>query len=261
MPKLKLFMLGPPLVEIDGKRIYFQRRKTLALLVYLVIAGSHQHRNTLATLLWPDLPQRESRANLRRELSLLNNALDYCLECHKEMVSLSPQLEIWLDIDQFLNKLAWVEMSKGYPEIDLLLVIKALEESINLYRSDFLTGFTLNNCLDFDEWQFFQTENLRQSFGNALELLVKLYDRIKNYPSAVHYARRWVSFNTLHEPAHIYLMSLLVKTGQKAAALRQYAICTRILSTELNISPSDEMTALYQGIRTGNVSIEFQPEL
>ncbi len=244
------------MVAVDGKFGNFQRRKTLALLVYLAMAGEHHHRNTLATLLWPELPQKEARANLRRELCLLNHALDFSMEFQKEIVSLSQRQEIWLDVNQFLQKLAWVELEKENPEISSSTLIDALVESVTLYRGDFLTGFTLPNCLDFDEWQFFQSENLRQSLGNALEMLVKLYIRVNNYHSALHYARRWVSFNILHEPAHFYLMSLFMKTGQKSAALRQYEIYSRILSKELNITPSDEMTGLYHDIRSGKIRIE-----
>jgi DNA-binding SARP family transcriptional activator len=257
---LKLLFLGSPLIEKDGKPVYLQRRKTLALLVYLAMAGEHHHRNTLATMLWPNHSQKESRANLRRELSLLNHALGgACLDCQKDIVSLRARPKIWLDVDQFLNKLAWVESNKENPGVATSTLIGTLVEVVELYRSDFLAGFTLPDCLDFDEWQFYHAESLRQGLGNALELLVKLYDRIKNYFSALHYARRWVSVNHLHEPAHYYLMSLLVKSGHKAAALRQYEVCARILSKELDISPSIEMTDLYQDIRSGKIKVKINP--
>jgi hypothetical protein len=40
--------------------------------------------------------------------------------------------------------------------------LDALEEAIELCRGDFLEGFSLPDSAQFDDWQFFQSEGLRQ---------------------------------------------------------------------------------------------------
>ena len=39
--------------------------------------------------------------------------------------------------------------------------LDSLIEAAGLYRADFLSGFTLSDALEFDEWQTYQTETLR----------------------------------------------------------------------------------------------------
>ncbi len=53
----------------------------------------------------------------------------------------------------------------------------------------------------------------------------------------------------LHEPAHRQLMSLYARSGQQAAALRQYQECVRRLQNELGVEPDAETSALYEAIR------------
>ncbi|MFN8451304.1 MAG: hypothetical protein U0521_22660 [Anaerolineae bacterium] len=40
---------------------------------------------------------------------------------------------------------------------------------MKLYRADFLAGFTVPDSGDFDDWQTFQTEQLRMEFVDALD--------------------------------------------------------------------------------------------
>jgi chromosomal replication initiation ATPase DnaA len=44
-------------------------------------------------------------------------------------------------------------------------------------------------------------------------------------------------------------MELLVRSGQRSAALAQYETCRRILARDLDVAPAGEMTALYERIR------------
>jgi DNA-binding SARP family transcriptional activator len=74
MAGLNLFVLGPPRLECDGQPVEVERRKALALLIYLAITGQDQRRDTLAALLWPEYDQASARAALRRTLF----SLEFC---------------------------------------------------------------------------------------------------------------------------------------------------------------------------------------
>lgn len=100
MSSLKLFLLGPPQIELDGTPLIIRRSKGLALLSYPAVSGEPQRRDTLATLLWPDSSQSRTRSYLRNELSLLNKALGgVWLEIEGETIGLGPGA--WLDVAQF----------------------------------------------------------------------------------------------------------------------------------------------------------------
>lgn len=76
------------------------------------------------------------------------------------------------------------------------------------------------------------------------------------YEPAIRYALRWLALDPLHEPVQRWLMVLYAQAGQRAAAVRQYEECARILKEELGLSPSQETLSLYEKIRTGQIGGE-----
>ena len=103
--------------------------------------------------------------------------------------------------------------------------------------------------MNFDDWQFFQAEGLRQELASALERLLRGHSALGAYRSAIPYARRWVALDPLHEPAQRELMRLYALAGRRAAAVRQYAECQRVLELELGVAPEEETTRLFQAIK------------
>src|SRR5262245_22448978 len=107
MAQLTLHLLGAPRVEVDGSPLVLDRRKALALLIYLALTPQSQRRDTLATLFWPDYDQATARGNLRRTLSLLHQALAQTwLEMDRENVALRRDNGFWLDVEAFQTLVA-----------------------------------------------------------------------------------------------------------------------------------------------------------
>ncbi len=69
MPRLRLYLFGPPQLERDGQALNLQRRKAMTLLVYLAVTGRSHRRDALATLFWPESTQSRARSSLRRDLA------------------------------------------------------------------------------------------------------------------------------------------------------------------------------------------------
>ena len=111
------------------------------------------------------------------------------------------------------------------------------------------------DCPDFDEWQFFQSESLRQGLASTLEKLAVILSDQADYETAISYTRRRLALDPWHEPTHQQLMQLYVQVGQQAAALRQFDLCRQTLEDELGISPSETTIALCDAIRKGEVEI------
>jgi DNA-binding SARP family transcriptional activator len=260
MSRLTLYLLGPPRLErsFPGGRtipVDLQYQKNVALLAYLAVAGpgpggKPHTRESLITLLWPALEPSRARANLRRNLSLLRKALgEEWLVVDGEMVGLDPESDLWLDVDQFRQRLAACE-THGHPPTEACPdCLPLLEEAVGLYRDHFLSGFTLGDSAAFDEWQFFETEGLKDKLAGALVRLTTYHTSLGDFEAAIGYARRWLALDPLHEPAHRCLMALYAQAGQYAAAVRQYRECMRVLEEELDLSPAGETTALYERIR------------
>jgi adenylate cyclase len=251
MPRLALYLLGPPRIERAGEELHIPRRKAIALLAYLAMEPGRHSRDALATLFWPDYDQSGARGRLRRTLSTLNRTLgEGWLAVDREMVGINPDAGLWLDADHFRQRLAAYEEhthSANEPCPDCLA---RLNEAAELHRDDFMSGFTLPNSLEFDEWQRHQAERLRDELAGVLERLSACHAAQGEYDSAIETAGRWLELDPLRERAHRQLMELYTRAGRRTAALRQYRACMRVLEQELGVPPSAETTALYQRIRS-----------
>jgi ABC-type oligopeptide transport system substrate-binding subunit/DNA-binding SARP family transcriptional activator len=171
------------------------------------------------------------------------------LTTERETAGLDPDAEVWLDVHAFHEHLTACQahghaVSQACPDC-----LPTLTEAVALYQDDLFAGFTLRDSAQFDEWQRFQTQGLRDELAGALERLANAYGNQKEYERAIPHARRWLSLDPLHEPAHRFLMRLYAYSGLHTAALRQYRQCVRLLEGELDALPSEETTALYQRIR------------
>ncbi len=252
MPDVAIYLLGAPSIVLDGRPVTIERRKTLALLAYLAVAGRAHRREELITLLWPDLDSARGRAQLRNILFDLQRVIGKgWLDTEGDQVILRAGPGLFVDIGRFHELLAQVA-AHSHPShrvCDACLV--ALTEAASLYTADFLAGFTLEDAAEFDAWQSFQTESLRLELAGVLEKLATGLAGRQEYDAAISHARRWSALDPLHEPAQRLLMQLHALAGDRAAAVRQYQECVRVLQAELGIEPEPETTALFEAIRGG----------
>jgi DNA-binding SARP family transcriptional activator len=169
---LSLYLLGPPRIERDGVPIKVDTRKAIALLAYVAITGESHRRDALVNLLWPEYDQTRGRAALRHTLSALRKApADDSLDVDRETVGLNPSVDIWLDVTQFHAHLAEC-LTHGHLASEVCpTCLTPLTDAVELYRGDLLSGFTLKDSFNFDDWQFFQADALRRELVDALERL------------------------------------------------------------------------------------------
>ena len=157
------------------------------------------------------------------------------------MVGSDPDAGLWLDVAEFRHLVGtWLSATIIRKWEVCPACLADLAEAVELYSDHFLAGFSLRDTANFDEWQFFEAEELRQTLASALERLVMGYRAQRKHDSAIPYARRRLALDPLHEPAHRQLMELYAVAGQRSAALRQYQECVRILDDELGVEPSEE---------------------
>jgi predicted ATPase/DNA-binding SARP family transcriptional activator len=242
-------------MELDGESVQVDTRKAVALIAYLAVTGQLHSREALAALFWPEYDQDRAYANLRRTLWALNKAVGKeWLDVDQDTLGLRREADFWLDVDVFRDKLAECQTHDHDEAATCPACIPPLTAAVTLYRDDFLAGFTLRDGPDFNDWQFFQAEGLRQELAGVLERLVRCHTARREFAQAITYARRWVALDPLHEPAQRQLMALYAWAGQRAAALRQYQECVRVLDEELGAAPEEETTRWYEAIQAGQLS-------
>jgi hypothetical protein len=148
-----------------------------------------------------------------------------------------------VDVERFQRKLA--ELSgHGHAEAEVCpACLSPLGEAAELYRDDFMSGFTLRDSPNFDDWQFFQTEGLRRTLAGALEKLARTYILCQEFEAAIPHARRWLALDPLHEPAHRQLMQLYAgpASGKRHSANTE---CVRVLESGVGRAAAGGATQL-----------------
>ena len=236
---LSLALLGPPVVRRDGAPVTFDTRKATALLALLAVTGREHSREQLADLLWPEADSVKGRASLRRTLSVTAAVMGDGLVVSRAAIALDPAL-VRVDVREFHALI-------GRPDA------ASLERAASLYRGDFLAGFTLRGCAEFEEWQESVSEELRQALARGLQRLVAACIADGALERAAGHARRWLQLDPLHEPAHQVIIRLHGWAGQRSAAMRQYRSLVRVLDRDLAVRPLPETTRLYDDVRAGRL--------
>ncbi len=250
MSELRLTALGHPRLFLDGDPVDINRRKAVALLIYLAATRRSHSREALAALFWPEQDESRSFAYLRQSLWTLRKALgNHWMLAEGDTVALAPNDNFWFDVQHFRRLVADCRTHSHHPYEVCSVCLGPLIEAARLYQDDFLAGFTLPDCPEFDKWQYFEAEKLRRDLVNALERLVHYLSRQGDLDSAIQYAQRWLAVDPLHEPVYRVLMQLHLAAGQRGAALRQYEACVEMLEKELGVQPLEETTALFEAIK------------
>jgi DNA-binding SARP family transcriptional activator/pimeloyl-ACP methyl ester carboxylesterase len=229
MTAFSLGTFGFPEVHADGRQIKLALRKGLALLVYLAEAKGAVAREIMATLLWPETPRETGLARLRRLLHRIELTLGQpVFETDRTSLRWSPDVELRIDTHLFESA-----CDRG-----------EFEEACRIYRDDFLAGFALDECREFDDWAFFRREALRGRLMHALERLVQDRNAAGDHFAASAHAGRLVELDPLSEVYGRHLIRSLLLSGDRSAAERHHAALTQRLRDELGVAPEAETDAL-----------------
>ena len=252
---LTIYLLGTPRFEKNGTSIHIGRRKSVALAAYLACAGQPVGRETLAALLWPEHDQAAALKGLRRELARLKRALGAeNVTATRSHLALNKAGGITVDIVSFQQHLQLVKDHDHFPDSACRLCLDALNATVKLHNGEFMAGFNLPDCPEFDSWQDFRRESTRRGLSRALHRLVKWHVIQQEYERAIEYGRRWLAEDPFHEGARRTLMLAYAEAGQQAAGLRVYEEGVALLQAELGIVPNAETTQLAESIRAGRLT-------
>jgi DNA-binding SARP family transcriptional activator/pimeloyl-ACP methyl ester carboxylesterase len=231
MTGFSLQTFGYPVVHGDNGPIKLNLRKGLALLIYLAEAQGAVARDVIATLLWPESPRETARARLRRMLHRIELTLgQQIFETDRTSVRWSPAVELKVYSHLFENA-----CDRG-----------AFEEACLLYRGDFLAGFSLPDCPEFDDWAFFRREALRGRLMHGLERLVQDKNAAGEHFAATAHAGRLVELDPLSEVYGRHLIRSLLLAGDRSSAERHHAALTQRLRDELGVAPEAATEALME---------------
>lgn len=233
-------------MSLNGDPIEVDTRKAIALLAYLSVEGDAT-RDTLATLFWADSPSDRARATLRRTLSALRSGIGSdAITADRNRVSLDSSSSS--DLSAFDAEIRSTFEHDHDPSDVCNQCVPPLTRATDLYRGDFLEGFSVRDAPEFEDWARNVTEDLRLRAGAAFNRLAMGRAASGDYAGAIAAVTRWIELDVLHEPAHRLLMLLNAWAGDRPGAVEAYRAFVAVLDSELGVPPLEETTELYEAI-------------
>ncbi|MBV7328546.1 hypothetical protein KFU94_09840 [Chloroflexi bacterium TSY] len=214
-------------------------------MAYLAVEVERVHtRDALSDLFWPGYKRESARTNLRQTLYQLRRALNDQEASPPYLLVTSKTIQFNPHSDNRRDTALFAHSANSQDD-------KVLEETIGLYRGDFLAGYQLTDCPEFEQWLLVQREYFRRL---ALDMLNKLTSALiisQNYIKAQQFAKRQLELDNTREPAYRQLMFALAHSGRRAEALHQYGNCQQELR-KLDVAPDAETHSLYAQIKAGH---------
>jgi len=233
----------------------FRYDKVRALLAYLMVEQQLTHRDFLTSLLWPEQNEKKARHSLRQALSTLRRALgddegkSPTLIANRSTVQVNPESQTRLDVQEFEELLRECERHSHADAKTCADCMERRRQAMKIYQGDFLKSIIVEDCPEFENWIWWKREKLSRLAMDALVHLTQYHERRDELALARRYAQYQLDLEPWREETHRHLMTILVRSGERSAALIQYETCCRILKSELDVEPDQETQQLYQKIR------------
>lgn len=200
------------------------QRRVMALLAYLAAAGERGvSREKLIGVLWPDTTDERARHALAQTLYRVRRYFG------SESVVGSDHLRLNGDV-----------FTADVTEFEVALAQGHLEAAAALYAGPFLDGFTLPDAPDFEQWTESERARLAAAHRQLLERLAVASENESDYPTSVEWWRALATVDRLNSRVAARLVTALVKSQQRAAALDYARVHETLVRQEMNEAPPPE---------------------
>ena len=241
MSTLYVELLGSPRFSVDSRKISFARRRSKALLSYLICTERRATREELADLFWPDSNASRAMGSLRTILSEIHTCLHGAFLHSDGDVLYLDTTHISCDLLIFRNIL------ESGPDLS------DMREAAGLWKGGFLKGFTISSSPGFSAWQIQEEQNVFYEYKQLLRSLYEAEIKQGDYLSALNHARKYLHLDTFDEEGHRAVIYIHALRGERKLALQQYDTCRTIMWDEFESEVEDETRALVQRIKNGEI--------
>lgn len=259
MSRLKLALLGAPVITHGEREILFPTRKALALLIYLAVEKTAHSRDKITALFWSESDAEQGRASLRGTLAYIRQSLRGAIEntgeanhliTDRESLRLDADSDFELDLDALddaVKAARQIRYAAQPPEPGPRL--EQLGAAAQHVRGEFLEGFSLSDSPGFDDWVSLQRELWHRRASEVLDVLSQGQFEGGELTLARETTTRWTAFDAFNETAQRRLMEIHLSLGDRAAALVVFEAYRAFLARELNAEPSPETQSLAERAR------------
>ncbi len=235
---LTIRLLGPTVVELDGRPLPLKRRKSRALLYYLAAQPQRVSRRQVAALLWSDHTDDTARHNLRTTIYSLRQALGDHLHTEDDWITL---VDAEVDARDFA-----AAMEQGR--------LQALEEQLARYGGDFLADFDLPDSEEYEHWLAVEREHYRRLAIRGYQRVSRHYEDTGDYSAALAAMSNALALDPFQEDLQRAALRLHYYAGDRAGAIRRYEEFARQLENEMGVPPMAETRTLHEAIISGTLA-------
>lgn len=234
MDKISVHLLGRPYVEVNGERINFPYKKAEGFFYYLCVKKTAT-REEIIYVLWGADTENVGRKNLREAVYQIKKLLgkEILVTAGHTSISLNPECMPQID---------WDEVTQDN-------ILEQEEEG-------FLSHFHIKNSYEFEEWIAVMQEQYDQSFMKSARTKMYDADAVKDISQIQKYSNILLKHDPYNEKLYQEVMELYAANGNYNMAIKLYYDLEKVLSEELGVEPSAEVTELFHRIFNvkGNVA-------
>ncbi|MGW4891789.1 AfsR/SARP family transcriptional regulator [Kitasatospora sp. NPDC004240] len=220
-PAADLQLLGTWRLSLGGRAV--EMPPTARRILTLLALRGPVSRAAVSCTLWPDADESTAAGRLRTALWRISPGRRL-VDAHGELLSLDAAVPV--DVRRMLG--AARELRSG---------AEVSEPPVELFEQDLLPGW-------YEDWLVVERERIRQCRLHALEALSELMRRQRRYAEAVDVALAAVRAEPLRESSHRAVIRAHLAEGNVVEAVRQFAVCRRVLREQLGVEPSTALAAL-----------------
>ncbi len=224
MEPMKIWLFQSPRVEWRGEEILFPYKKAAALFYYLCVKKSVT-REEVIHLLWADGEESAGRKSLREALYQIKKKVgeDFLQLTGQTLIRIHPEFPIWVDAD---NKTTLMEN----------------------YRGDFLEGFYVKNCYEFEEWAEEQREKYLLAYLEEVRRHLDLAVSVRDRDRMERYATILTKKDPYNEAIYGHVMDVFAACGDYNLAIKLYYDLRKRLKEDLGMEPGEAIQNQIQQI-------------
>lgn len=239
--KITANLLGLPCITLDGRHLSFSLKKVEGLM-YFLLTSEKVTREKLASLLWGNRDDELAHNNLRNALYLLKKEIDVnFLLVNRKTVQINPEITIELDLTM-LNSIDTIDYSK-----------------LENLGQEFLAGFSIPDCNEFDEWQQQNRLFYREKLLTGLKHRISIHQNSDSSEDIIRSLQLLIILDPFDEEAHRKLMKIYYQNGLPAKAIQVFTSLKNKLHEELGIEPDEISIDFYNKLLSKRKEISKSP--
>jgi DNA-binding SARP family transcriptional activator/DNA-binding HxlR family transcriptional regulator len=233
----QVYLMGAFAIQIGSGPIVTPPVGTQRILAYLALHERAVSRLSMAGTMWPKVSDVNAGGSLRSALTRIDGTTREVIDMASGGLRLAETVAV--DFRQSQS-----------------LAHRLLGDTSSLDEADFGQAATTALSADllpewYDDWVITEAEDWRQLRTTALEAQAEWLTTAGRFADAAGAARAAMKAEPLRESAHACLVRVHLAEGNQSEAVRAYEHFEGVLQEELGLSPTSNMTELFEGLERG----------